>query len=65
MVERENSPNNYKTLKISIEKIRRNPEMLKLIPPDHLKTTEMCKNAVKKLSIITMCVPGPYRTQEM
>ena len=32
MVESENSPDNYKTLKISIGAIIRNPEMLELVP---------------------------------
>ena len=36
MVDSENSPNNYKTLKISIGTIIKSPKMLKL-DPDHLK----------------------------
>ena len=31
--------------------------------PYHLKTKAMCKNAVKKLAFVTMCVPDRYKTQ--
>ena len=33
--------------------------------PDHHKTKKMCKNAVKKLLFIIMCVPAQYQTQEI
>ena len=46
MVDSENSPNNYKTLKISIGAIIKSPKMLKL-DPDHLKNKNVCKNEVK------------------
>ena len=36
MVDSENSPDNYKTFKISIGAIIKNPEILKFVP-DHLK----------------------------
>ena len=38
----------YKSVKVSIEIVMRNPEMLKFVP-DHLKTKKLCKHAVKKL----------------
>ena len=48
MVEIEKSPDNYKTLKISIEVIIKNLGKLKLVP-DHLMIKKTYKNAVKKL----------------
>ena len=50
--------------KISIGAIIKNPESLKSFP-DHLKTKEMCKNAVKKLQFIIRYVPDRYKSQEM
>ena len=47
MVDNENSPDNYKTLKISFGGIIKILEMLKFIP-DYLQTKRLCKNAVKK-----------------
>ena len=38
--------------------------MLRFLP-DHHKTKKMCKNAVKKLLFIIMCVPAQYQTQEI
>ena len=38
--------------------------MLKFVP-DHLKTKNMCKIAVKKLPFVIMYVPDRYKTQEM
>ena len=40
---------NYKSLKISIEKVMRNPEMLKFVR-DHLKTKKICKHVHKKVT---------------
>ena len=51
MFDSEYSPDNFKTLTISIGIIIKNPEMLKFIP-DHLKTKNMCKNAVKNLPFV-------------
>ena len=36
----------FKSLKISIGTVMKNPEMLKFVP-DHLKSKTMCKHAVK------------------
>ena len=36
----------YKSLNINIGTVMRNPEMLKFVP-DHLKSKNMCKHAVK------------------
>ena len=33
--------------------------------PDHLKTKNICKSAVKKLPFIKMFVPDWYKTSEM
>ena len=38
----------YKSLNISTITVMKNPEMLKFVP-NHLKTKNMCKHAVKKL----------------
>ena len=40
MVKNENSHDNYKTLKLSIGTITKNPEMLKFVS-DHLKTKKV------------------------
>ena len=48
MVNSEYSMGIYKSAKISIGTVIRNPEMLKFVP-DHLKIKKMCKNKVKKL----------------
>ena len=40
----------YKSIKISIGTVMRNPKMLKLVP-NHLKTKKMCKFAVKNCLI--------------
>ena len=42
----------------------KNSEMLKFIP-HHLKTTEMCQHAVKKLPDLLRHVPDQYKTQPM
>ena len=64
MVYSENSPGNYKTLKISIGAIIKNPKMLRFIP-DHLKTKKVRNNSVKRLSFVIMHVPDQYKTQQM
>ena len=38
--------------------------MLRFVP-DQLKNKKMCKNAVKKLLLVTKYVPDWYKTQEM
>ena len=40
----------YKSIKISIGTVMRNPKMLKFVP-NHLKTKKMCKFAVKNYLI--------------
>lgn len=50
-VDSENNHNNFKTLKLSIETIIKNTEMLKFVP-HHLKTKKSCKNAGKKLLLV-------------
>ena len=62
MVESDNSPDNYKPLKISIGAIIKNSEMLKFVS-DHRKTKKMCKNAVKKLPFVIINVPDRYKSQ--
>ena len=46
MVDSDYSTNICKSVNISIGTVMRNPEMLKVVP-DHLKTKNMCKHAVK------------------
>ena len=53
-----------KTLKISILTIVKNPEMLRYVS-DHLKTKNMCKNAVKKFPFVIKYVPDQYKTNEI
>ena len=54
----------YKSLKIGIGTLIKNPEMITFIP-DYLKTKNICKYAVKKLSFEIRCVPGQYKIQGM
>ena len=54
MVDREYSTDDYKSSKISIEAIMKNPKMLKIVPY-HLKTKKICKDAVKKLPFVIRC----------
>ena len=50
MLDREYSPGNYKSLKISNE-VKIKKIMLRFIP-DYLENKRMCKNAIKKLQFI-------------
>ena len=50
MVDSKNNTDNDRALKISIETIIKDPEMLE-------KTKNMCKNAVKKFSFVIKYVP--------
>ena len=54
----------YKSLNISIGTVMKNSKMSKSVP-DHLKTKEMCKHAVKKFSYLLRYVPYQYNTQAM
>ena len=47
MIDSEDIPDNFKTLKISIVTKIKNPETIKFIK-DYLKTKRMCKNSLKK-----------------
>ena len=51
----------YNSLNISSETVMKNPEMSKFVP-DHLKTKNMCKHAVKKLPYLLRSVPDQYKT---
>ena len=59
MVDSEYSTDEYKSSKISIGAIMKNPKMLILIP-NHLKTKKMCEHAIKKLLFVIR-----YNTQQM
>ena len=48
MVDSEYSMGIYQSAIISIVTVMENPEMLKFVP-DHLKSKQMCKHAIKKL----------------
>ena len=63
MIDSEYSKDNYKSSKISIGAIIKNPKMLKIVP-NRLKTKNMCKYAVKKLSFIIRCFSNQCRTQQ-
>ena len=54
----------YEFLNISIGIVMKNPGMLKLVPY-HLKTKNMCKYAVKKLSCLLRCILDQYKTPQM
>ena len=41
----------YKCVKVGTGAVMRKPEMSKFVP-DHLKTTKICKHAVKKLPFV-------------
>ena len=64
IVDSEYSPDNNKSLKMSIAAITENREMI-IFVPDHLKTKTMCKHAVKKLPFLIRYVLDPYKTQQM
>ena len=49
MIDSENRMDVYKSIKISIGTVIKNPEMIKFVP-DHLNTKKICKTAVKKIS---------------
>ena len=63
MVDSDYSPDNYKSLKMSIEVIIKNPEMLRLVL-DHHKTQKMFKMQLK-IAFVIRCVPDRYQTEEM
>ena len=64
MVDIEHSTNNYKSFKTSTAAIIYNTGILRFVP-DHLKTKEMFKHAVKHLPFIKRYVPDRYKTQEI
>ena len=64
MVDSEYSTGDYKSLKISIGAIMKNPEMLKLVP-DHLKTKKMCNYVVKKLPFVIRYASDKYETKNV
>ena len=64
MVDSEYNMDIYKSAKISVGAVMRNPEILKFVP-DQLKTKKMCKHAVKKLSFLLRYVPDQFKTQQI
>ena len=50
MIDREYSIDIYKSIKISIETVMRNPEMLKIVP-DHLKINKRVSKQLKNYLI--------------
>ena len=54
----------YKSVKISIGTVMKNPGMLNIFPY-HLKTRKMCEHVVKKLPFLIRYVPDQYKTQQM
>ena len=56
MVDNEYSMDIYKSVKISIEAVMKNTEMLKFVPY-HLKTKKGCKHAVMKVPLLIRYVP--------
>ena len=64
MVNSEYSTNIYKSLKISIGGVMKNPGMLTFIP-DLLKLKKMCKHGVKKSLFLIRYIPGEYKSEQM
>ena len=54
----------YKSVKISIGTVMRNPDVLNFVP-DHLETKQMCKHKVKKLPFVIRYVPDQYKSKQM
>ena len=54
----------YKSVKISIGTVMRNPEVKKVIPY-HLKTKKIYNHAYKKLILLIRYVPDQYKTQQI
>ena len=50
----------YKSAKISIGTVMRNPEMFKFVP-DHIKTKKMGKLVFEKLPYLSRYVPDQYK----
>ena len=63
MIDSEYSMNIYKSVKISIGAVMRNPKMLKFLII--LKLKKMCKYAVKKLPFLIRYVPDRCKTRQM
>ena len=64
MVDSEYGMDIYKSSKINMGTVMRNPEILKFVP-DHLETKKMCKHAVKKLPYLLRHVPDQYKTLQI
>ena len=62
MVDCEYNMDIYKSVKIRLGAVIRNPEKLKFVS-DHLKTKTMCKHAVKKIPFLIRYVPDRYKNQ--
>ena len=62
MVDNEYSIDTNKSVKINIGTVIRNREIIKLVP-DHIKTKNMCKHAVKKLPYPLRYVADQYKAQ--
>ena len=54
----------YKSVKISIGTVMKNPLILKFVS-DHLKTKEICKLAIKRLPFVIRYIPDQYEAQQM
>ena len=52
MTESKNNSDNYRTVIITIGTIKKDPEILRVVP-DHLNTKNICKHGVKKLLFVT------------
>ena len=64
MIDSEYSIGTYKTVKINIGTVMRNPKMLNLVP-DHPKTKKVYKHNFKKLPYLLAYVPEQYKTHQM
>ena len=57
MIANKYSPDNYKSLKISIGEITKNSGIQERFIPNQLKTEKLCTNTVKKLTLMIRNVP--------
>ena len=64
MVDSEYSKDIYEPIKISIEAVIRNAEILKFVPC-HFKTRKTCIDAFKKLPFLVRHVASQYKTQQI
>ena len=64
MIDSKYSMDIYKSTKVSIETVMKNPELIKFVP-DHFQTKKLCKHPVKKLPFQLRYVNDQYKIHQM